>query len=161
MARFKTHYMDKAVFNLPEVIESCRLALRGVDFDTIVGTGFSGGIVIPALALTMNKDFVLIRKETDDSHHGQGMLVGQLGERWVFVDDFVSSGRTRSRVIEKIDGALTAGAQPAEMVGQYLYQNEMGFEPYSPTWAPEKPKTETKSSGCTCSLCTAVREGEL
>ena len=84
MAQFRTYYMDKALFNLSEVIETAKERLAGVDFDTMVGTGFSGGVVIPALALAMGKKFVLIRKETDDSHHGRGQLLGQLGARWIF-----------------------------------------------------------------------------
>lgn len=133
MARFNTFYFDHAVFNLPEVIETAKERLAGVEFDTLVGTGFSGGVVIPALALAMGKNFVLIRKETDDSHHGKGKLVGQLGERWIFVDDFVSSGRTRKRVIEKIEEAAAERYAKSELIGQYMYvdHSERGpqFEP--------------------------------
>ena len=136
--KFRTHYFDNAVMDLPGVIDQCRKGLRGVEFDTIVGTGFSGGIVIPALAIAMGKKFVLIRKEGDDSHHGGGRLVGELGERWVFVDDFISSGRTRERVITKIANALDFN-QKTTMVGQFMYQrNQSGrFEYYADDWAPE------------------------
>lgn len=118
---FRTWYMDNALFDLPEVIDTAQKHLADVDFDTLVGTGFSGGIVIPALALSMGKKFVLIRKETDDSHHGKGRLLGQLGSRWVFVDDFVSSGRTRERVIEKVREAAERASVPTTLVGQYMY----------------------------------------
>lgn len=129
MATFKTWYFDQAIFNLAEVIEAAQEQLAGVEFDTLVGTGFSGGVVIPALALAMGKNFVLIRKETDDSHHGKGRLVGQLGERWIFVDDFVSSGTTRTRVIEKIDDAARIERLTTEHVGQYMYAGQRVFEP--------------------------------
>lgn len=125
MSQFRTYYMDRALFNLSEVIETAQKRLAGVDFDTLVGTGFSGGVVIPALALAMDKKFVLIRKETDDSHHGKGQLLGQLGARWIFVDDFVSSGKTRDRVIDKIAEAVESRGSitefSTEMVGQYMY----------------------------------------
>lgn len=130
---FRTYYMDDAVFYLSEVIETAKKALAGVDFDTLVGAGFSGSVVIPSLALALGKKFVLIRKETDDSHHGRGRLLGQLGQKWIFVDDFVSSGRTRQRVISKIDEALREHDGTSELVGQYMYVNhsETGpvFEP--------------------------------
>ena len=121
--KLRTYYMDDAVFDLGKVIETAKERLEGVDFDTLVGTGFSGGIVIPSLALALNKNFVLIRKETDDSHHGRGRLLGQLGARWIFVDDFVSSGRTRNRVIEKIEKAAHEYETATKFVGQYMYIN--------------------------------------
>lgn len=141
MTRFQTYYMDDAVFNLSEVIETAKERLADVDFDTMVGTGFSGGIVIPSLALAMGKKFVLIRKDTDDSHHGKGRLLGELGQRWIFVDDFVSSGRTRTRVIEKISEAVNGFGErvESEMVGQYTYidYSDAGprFKPVQSDWA--------------------------
>ncbi len=129
---FSTHYMDDAVFNLSAVIETAREQLAGVDFDTIVGTGFSGGVVIPALALAMDKKFVLIRKDGDDSHHGPGRLLGALGSRWIFVDDLVSSGRTQRRVMERI------AEYPTELAGRYLYMH---------TWDYGKPVFEAYRDG--------------
>lgn len=138
--KFRTYYMDSAVFNLPDVIEHAKKALAEVDFDTLVGTGFSGSIVIPSIALALGKNFVLIRKETDDSHHGKGRLVGQLGQKWIFVDDFVSSGRTRQRVIDKIEEAVVTYRQlgyavdEVELVGQYMYVN---YDDKGPQFEPE------------------------
>lgn len=121
-ARFTASYMQNALYNLPGVLKRAQQALGSVDFDTIVGTGFSGGIVIPALALAMGKQFLLIRKETDDSHHGKGRLVGSLGSRWIFVDDFVSSGRTRDRVLAKVAAAAAQRSHPTAYVGLYQYE---------------------------------------
>jgi len=129
MVQLKTWYMDHALFELSEVIERGKSDLAHVDFDTLVGTGFSGGIVIPSLALALGKKFVLVRKEDDDSHHGGGRLLGDLGKKWIFVDDFVSSGRTRNRVIEKIDSTASEFGVRTEMVGQYMYVNYSEFGP--------------------------------
>lgn len=138
MIEFSTCYMDKALFSLPDVLETAQERLAGVDFDTLVGTGFSGGVVIPALALAMGKKFVLIRKETDDSHHGRGRLLGQLGEKWIFVDDFVSSGTTRKRVIEKVAKSAKVAAHQTQMVGEYMYIDYSNYGPrfqaYDPEW---------------------------
>lgn len=138
MARLRTYYMDNALFELPEVIYTAKERLADVEFDTLVGTGFSGGVVIPALALAMGKKFVLIRKETDDSHHGKGLLLGELGSRWIFVDDFVSSGSTRKRVIEKVKQTAVDRDMITKLVGQYMYVNysEDGprFDPARTDW---------------------------
>lgn len=136
---FRTGYMDRAVTNLRGVIDEARHDLLGVDFDTIVGTGFSGGLVIPALALELGVKFVLVRKESDDSHHGPGRLVGDLGERWIFVDDFTSSGATRRRVVEKVGEAVAGhwqGPFDTTYVGDYYYANygttRPRFQPFNP-----------------------------
>lgn len=138
MNTFRTYYMDDALFNLADVIDTAKERLANVEFDTLVGTGFSGGVVIPALALAMGKKFVLIRKETDDSHHGKGKLLGSIGDRWIFVDDFVSSGTTRRRVIEKINESVAELGYGTTMAGQYMYVNysEYGpeFQSYQPHW---------------------------
>lgn len=124
-AIFETFYMDDAVFNLADVIEDAEEDLADVDFDTLVGTGFSGSIVIPSLALAMGKKFVLIRKENDGSHHGGGRPVGSLGKRWIFVDDFIYSGATMARVIDKVDQAARQRGVETEMIGSYLYCGQL------------------------------------
>ncbi len=142
MSKFRTYYMDTALFDLGRVIETAKERLADVEFDTLVGTGFSGGIVIPSLALALGKKFVLIRKETDDSHHGKGQLLGELGERWIFVDDFVSSGTTRKRVIDKVAAARSSAGCgdliASTMVGQYMYVNPSDegphFEEFQSDW---------------------------
>lgn len=134
--KFNTWYMDRALFNLSGVIKQAQEDLKNVDFDTVVGTGFSGAVVVPALALAMGKKFVLVRKENDDSHHGKGRLLGELGERWIFVDDFVASGDTRARVIKKIaESPRNPGDPEVELIGEYLYCSFAGFEPRRASWA--------------------------
>lgn len=141
--QFRTGYFDGALTGgLGDIIKQAKRRLADVDFDTIVGTGFSGGVVIPSLALAMGKKFVLIRKETDDSHHGQGRLLGELGDRWLFVDDFVSSGATRRRVVEKIAAACVVEDASTTFVGQYMYVNYSDegptFEPFEHNWIAEE-----------------------
>lgn len=126
--------MDIALFDLAKVIETAQQELADVDFDTLVGTGLSGGVVVPSLALAMGKKFVLVRKETDDSHHGGGRLLGELGSSWIFVDDFVSSGMTRRRVIRKINRAAKDHSLNTELIGQYMYIQSHGFKAAQPDW---------------------------
>lgn len=116
---YSTGYFDNALHNLQSVVDKGVDMLEGRDFDTLVGTGFSGAVVVPALALALGKGFVLVRKESDDSHHGRGRLLGTLGSRWVFVDDFISSGSTRDRVMAKINDCSVDTVN----VGAYLYGN--------------------------------------
>lgn len=117
---FKTGYLDKALVNLDEVLDIAEQQLADLDYDTLVGTGFSGALVVPALALRLGKNFVLVRKENDGSHHS-GRMIGQLGKRWIFVDDFVSSGTTRRRVRKAVSLSCEDRGWSTEHVGDYLY----------------------------------------
>lgn len=150
MAQFQTGYMDRALDDLAGLIEDAKVRLGNVDFDTIVGTGFSGGAVVPALALSMGKNYVLVRKENDNSHHGPGRLLGNLGERWIFVDDMTASGDTRNYVFRKISHASTRKCTEnacesnawmpryedipirSTFVGDYFY-NYLQFNPADPS----------------------------
>ena len=117
---FKTGYLDAALVDLDGVLETAERILADYDYDTLVGTGFSGALVVPALALRLGKQFVLVRKENDGSHHS-GRMIGQLGKRWVFLDDFVSSGTTRKRVRRAVHLSCEERGWKTEHVGDYLY----------------------------------------
>lgn len=125
MRDFVTGYMDKALFNLPEVIEQARADFASeqaadLRFDTIVGTGFSGSVVVPMLARALEVDFLLVRKPNDGSHHN-GRLLGRLGQRWLFVDDFISSGATHERVRAEVAEASLDRNLVTREVGTYSY----------------------------------------
>jgi adenine/guanine phosphoribosyltransferase-like PRPP-binding protein len=128
VAQFRTGYLDQAFVNVDEVIRDAKRSLRRVDHDTLVGTGFSGGLVVPMLARELGKNFVLIRKPRDNSHHS-GQMVGLLGERWVFVDDFISSGRTRDRVKRIVKKQAADRLHETTWVGSYCYGASWGQPP--------------------------------
>jgi hypothetical protein len=123
---FRTGYLDAALYNLEDVLDAAERDLRGFHFDTLVGTGFSGALVVPALALRLGKEFVLVRKEGDGSHHS-GKLIGRLGERWIFLDDFTCSGKTRDRVMAAIQISAHERDLETEHVGDYWYAGRSGY----------------------------------
>jgi hypothetical protein len=138
--RFGCSYFDEGLFNLDGIVERAVRDFEGVTADTLVGTGFSGAVVIPTLARELGKKFVLIRKDNDDSHHGKGRLLGSIGARWLFVDDFVSSGATKTRVLGKIAEALETrrgwgeDVSHIEHAGDYLYNTTWRL--HTPTGDP-------------------------
>lgn len=119
-AEFKTGYLDDALDNLAGVVERGRQVLADIEFDTLVGTGLSGAVVVPSLALALGKPFVIVRKPNDGSHHN-GTMIGNLGAKWVFVDDFVSSGATRRRVKDAIAVEAAKRDHITEYIGDYCY----------------------------------------
>lgn len=118
-------YLTSAFASAEELVKQAQRILDGVEYDTMVGTGLSGGLVVPALARLLNKEFALIRKSGDSSHR-EREVEGSLGDRWIFVDDFVSSGDTLARVRAAIDNAQKGqpygwDAFKTEYVGTYQY----------------------------------------
>jgi hypoxanthine phosphoribosyltransferase len=113
------------------------------DFDTMVGTGLSGALVVPTLARATKKLFAIVRKDDDLLSHHETKVEGTIGERWIFVDDFVSSGATLRRVVQAIRrqvdgynqryGDATAGKHHIRYVGRYTYAGYPG-----PMYVPAK-----------------------
>lgn len=125
---FTTGYLDNALFDAEAVVDRAVGDLTGANFDTLVGTGFSGALVVPMIAARLGCHFILVRKPNDGSHHTTSRLIGTLGKRWVFVDDFESSGATRRRVVDEIADAVEArrgsyldSDLETEFVGRYFY----------------------------------------
>jgi hypothetical protein len=97
--------------------------LKDVDYDTLVGTGLSGALVVPYLARRLGKRALIIRKPGEGSHSSI-KAEGTLGHRWIFVDDFISTGDTFFRVLSTIKDIVRAYADEfeTEHVGDLLYQ---------------------------------------
>lgn len=109
-------YSARAFSELDEVIENARAKLADVDYDTLVGTGLSGTVVVPILGRELGRHWAVVRKE--ESVHSSRPVLGTLGQRWVFVDDTIDTGATLQRVKRKIAQECTS----TEYVGAYLYQ---------------------------------------
>jgi hypothetical protein len=101
-------------------VQKFRIAMRAVDFDTLVGTGLSGTLAAQLFARAIGVNFAIVRKAGDGTH-SMNRIEGTIGKRWVFVDDLVSSGDTRRRVREAMDEFCRLEKFESEYVGQYLY----------------------------------------
>lgn len=89
--------------DLAAVVRRTTAALRPyVDaFDSIVCTGMSGVTVASPVSIRLKRALVIVRKADDKAHHGCTSVINarNLGKRWVFLDDFISTGQT-SRYVE-------------------------------------------------------------
>lgn len=127
-----------AAFGEPEtLILQARKELAEVDYDSMVGTGLSGALIIPILARALNKPFAIIRK-ANESCHAYGMFEGTIGDRWLFVDDFIATGKTletvkgavRLATIQYVydeEGNKTGCKYPSKFVGAYCYDTEFKY----------------------------------
>ncbi|WP_431941642.1 phosphoribosyltransferase [Nocardia grenadensis] len=116
-----------SVYDTETAVNEAKEQLEGIEFDTFVGTGLSGSLMIPALAKAFDVDFLMVRKKNDGSHSSYP-CEGYLGERWIFVDDLISSGRTFDRVARVVRAAAAWDHHRTELVGAYLYES-VDFRP--------------------------------
>lgn len=126
-------YFDEAWENPTAVIDRCRDALEGVEFDGFVATGISGACMVALLAHQFGKTWMIVRKEDDTSNHSGAKAVGKLGKRWIFLDDFVSSGTTRDRVLEFVRKVSSDFGQNHEFVGTLSYARIEPWEARDPS----------------------------
>lgn len=125
--RFTTDYSER-MLNDPAGIaeELCDSAeAKGVEFDTIVGRGSSGMLVVPLVASILGKKWLIVRKdeEVESSHDSEARWLGDLGKRWVFLDDFCSSGRTFRSVRDGVQEAAERAEFDTELVGYFEYED--------------------------------------
>jgi adenine/guanine phosphoribosyltransferase-like PRPP-binding protein len=85
-------------------------------FDSIAVQGLSGVTVGLLASRQIGKPLVIVRKPNEGSHSSQPLVNGEhLGERVLFLDDFISMGETRDRVKKAVERA------GAKLVGTLEY----------------------------------------
>jgi orotate phosphoribosyltransferase len=99
-----------------------------IQFDSIAFTGMSGTLVAPTVALRLRKNPVVIRKTTESTH--SSCLIEAMAEigDYIIIDDFRSSGRTLTRIIDAMNGI---GITPDQCKGVFLYTGGSGVFIYS------------------------------
>jgi len=109
-------YLTRVFSEREDLVSEARRMLCSIDFDTIVGTGLSGALIIPDVAQALDKKWAIVRKD-NDSVHAVYNIEGSVGERWLFFDDLIASGRTLKFVGER----MAAAYPQAAYVGVYEY----------------------------------------
>ena len=115
--------LDKRRFSA--ALKKAKIKLKGIKFDSIVVTGNSGTIFGGALAYTLKKSLILIRKKGVDSHSWRVVEGNANCKKWIFVDDCVCSGNSRDRC-----GRWMKTFCPfATYMGIYLYNDNKYLPP--------------------------------
>lgn len=106
--------------DLPDVVRYVcdTLRARRHEFDTIVGVGLSGVTVAVPVALRLRKKLAIVRS-AGSQRHSAHHVEGDVGRRWVLVDDFPSSGSTEDRAHRLISKHTPDTVQ----VGAVFYQS--------------------------------------
>ena len=120
-------------------ISAAKKALKPIEFDAFAVTGNSGTLFGGALALAMKKKLILVRKPSDNSHSTYSVEGDDAIQRYVFLDDQVSTGATKTRV----EREMKAWLSKVEFVGTYLYNNS-GYWAYNPNYVVPPTKKKRK-----------------
>lgn len=115
-------YLQRA-FKPDEIEKLARRDLAKVQFDTLIGRGLSGAIVIPRLADALGVAWMLVRKP-GESAHSMRIAEGSLGRRWLFVDDFIDTGTTYREVHEAIKNLCERRKWSTQHVGTWVYDDD-------------------------------------
>ncbi|MGY2116625.1 phosphoribosyltransferase [Nocardia gipuzkoensis] len=121
----------RATFDLTPILTNAHRHLRRdtLRFDTLVGTGLSGALVLPALAREFDVGFVVVR--TPGHHrHTSRRAEGFLGSQWLFVDDFIDTGATFRRVHHDINALAHRLRRPTIFAGAFLYHSQQSRGPH-------------------------------
>lgn len=117
----KFHSYMEQVHDEEVLIDHYKAVVEDREVDTLVGTGLSGVLAITKLATAIGIDYLAVRKENDGSH-SSSMVEGDLGSKWMFVDDFVSTGTTFKRVYSAVTDAASRNRHKTKFVGGFLYE---------------------------------------
>jgi adenine/guanine phosphoribosyltransferase-like PRPP-binding protein len=104
--------------NRRTAINRCVKKLKDVDFDAIICTGTSGLLVAPTVAIQLKKTLI-VRRKSAAGHHGyltEGWDSYTSPPKYVIIDDFVESGNTINKLLEKFG--------VSQCVGIYLYNSK-------------------------------------
>lgn len=120
--KISSGYLGHGLDPIEDIIERAQQHLKRRRYDTLVGTGLSGALVVPRLADALDKHFLLVRKPNRaERSHAEQEAEGYLGTGWIFVDDFIASGRTWRRVDEVVTRIANAREHKTRYAGAYLY----------------------------------------
>lgn len=125
--RVAAGYFDQAIDDIGQLLEDAREVLEDIEFDTLVATGLSGTVVAPILAHELGVNFFIVRKPDDLSTHSYKRAVGHIGRRWVFLDDFIDTGRTLTRVRKQV-------AEVVANEAEWAYDEAQNTMVELPTW---------------------------
>ncbi len=105
---------------LDKFLKAAKEVLKACDFDAIAFRGMSGALVAPLLAHKLHKTLIMVRKENDSTHAMRLVEGDRAAERYLIVDDFMSSGNTVRMIAQCIHSWMNGEAKCA---GVMLYHS--------------------------------------
>lgn len=118
--RFGCEYLVRAFDDIGGIVQKVKEIKWLFEVDTFVGRGLSGALVVPHVARACGKQWAIVRKN-DDGSHSSSTIEGDIGNKWLFVDDLVCTGSTFKSTFDEIK--LLASWSRCR--GLYLYRDDI------------------------------------
>lgn len=93
-------------------------------FDTLVGRGNSGALVISPLAHSLQIPFGIVRKNDSSHYDDKKLYEGCVPEKYVIIDDKISTGTTVRSILREVGKRN----KNAKCVGLILYLDWFGYQ---------------------------------
>lgn len=99
-----------------------------IEYDTLIGCGMSGALVVPMLAFGLQiPNYAIIRKPGDLHKHGVTKIEGNVGRKgWLFVDDGIETGKTFRHVTQQMEMVNSCPFKGAYFYG-HLFDRGLTF----------------------------------
>lgn len=108
-----------------KTIEKCIEKLSELEFDAIACAGISGLTVAPIVAHLMDKNLIVLRKCSENSHASQeieGMIDGlDRPIRIVILDDLIDTGATINKIVSETKEMAKEYSIKLDFLGVLLY----------------------------------------
>ena len=124
--RTVTGYLRDTLTQSDELIDRFKdwlPAFANLQCDTIIGRGLSGGLAVSMLGRHFGLHWAVVRKPQDGSH-SEYKVEGEIGERWLFVDDLMTSGHTLRCAYDEIKAHCALRQHKTEFIGAWMYNNK-------------------------------------
>ena len=110
-------YFDNATSRTQLTVEAICHELKNPklgEVDLVVGTGFSGILLLAAIHIQSGIPFGAIRKDKNSTHSSRSIETGGIydlhdAKRYVIIDDFTETGKTLYNIMVEMSGHECAG----------------------------------------------------
>jgi orotate phosphoribosyltransferase len=105
---------------IKKVVTKAARILKKANFDTIAVRGNSGLLIGVPLAVEMNKNLIIVRKNTSDCHSSNRLEGWGKNQKILLLDDFIETGKT----VKVMHKEIELYCDSPEIVGLFLYAHK-------------------------------------
>lgn len=116
------HHIDKSQFKptVKTTVTAIRRLKKLLGFEQIVCTGISGQSIAWPVGYVTEIPVAVVRRKGEKGHHGYSVENFTRNQKYIILDDFISSGDTVKHVLKTLGEEYN---DPIKCVGVYCYSS--------------------------------------